>query len=81
MQNGQLFDEATTNGELLDKMRSLTVSHSSHKELCAELDRRVAIAQFKTTAAQVRSARLQFAAVVAMFLTAIATMVAPLFAR
>ncbi len=55
--------------ELLVKMRGYTVGDMRYAELRAELDRRLIMGQINASAAQVKSAWFQLAAVVAMFIT------------
>jgi hypothetical protein len=70
-----------TEDELIIKMRGYTVSHSFYVELRAELDRRNIMAQITASKAQIRSAWFQLAAVIAMFLTVVATLATPWLAR
>jgi hypothetical protein len=58
-------------------MRGYPVGDLRHGELRGELDRLQAIARLDAATAQVRSAWFQLAAVIAMFLTVIATVAAP----
>ena len=68
--------------ELIAKMRRYSVSDfRSYTLLRGELDRRTAKSQIDAAKAQVQSARCQLWAVVAMFLTMIATLAAPWVAR
>jgi len=68
--------EEPTNEELFAEMRRYTVGDLRYNQLCGELERRVAAAQFRAANAQVRSAWLQAAAVIAMFLSVVATLLA-----
>ena len=67
--------------ELLSTARGYGANDSRSAELRAELERRVSIVQIDAARAQVRSAWFQLAAVVAMFLTLVATIAAPWIAR
>ena len=67
--------------ELLSTCRRYNANDLRSAELRAELDRRVSIAQIDAARAQVQSTWLQLAAVVAMFLTVVATVAAPWIAR
>jgi hypothetical protein len=75
--------------ELIRKMwRYGSDNDMRYRTLRAELDRRISVKQIKAADAQIeaaadqkRSAWYQLAAVVAMFLTVIATLVAPLLAH
>jgi hypothetical protein len=65
--------------ELIHKMRRYSDDGDSrYRTLHAELDRRVPVSQIKAANAQIRSAWYQVTAVIAMFLTVIATLAAPL---
>jgi hypothetical protein len=64
--------------ELVADMRKyVDNSDMRHRVRQAELDRRVAKALFNAAEAQIRSAWLQLAGAVAMFLTVLATLAAP----
>jgi hypothetical protein len=68
--------EQPTNEERFAEMRRYTVGDLRYNQLRGELERRVAAAQFRAANAQVRSAWLQAAAVMAMFLSVVATLLA-----
>ena len=71
-----------TNDELIATMRRYaTGSDSRYFPLRAELEQRNLMVQIAAAEAQVRSAWFQLAAVIAMFLTAVATVSAPWVAR
>jgi hypothetical protein len=70
------YGEMTT-PELISKMQGNPVQSLPYIEMNGELSRRVANSQLEASAAQVRSARLQFAAVIAMFLAVVATVAVP----
>ena len=63
---------------LFEEMRKTPSTSFQYIEMKAELDLRVALRTLESGTAQVRSAWYQLAAVVMMFLTAIATAVVPL---
>lgn len=63
--------------DLIDTARAHVAGDMRSPELKAELDRRVALEQISAAKAQRQSARYQLWAVVAMFLTAIATAAVP----
>jgi hypothetical protein len=67
--------------ELLEKMRGYPVEDMRYAELRAEMERRIMTTQMKANVAQINAAWLQFAAVIAMFLTVLATVAAPFLAR
>jgi hypothetical protein len=71
------LNEMTT-GELLADMRKYgDAGDMRYRARQAELDRRIAKAQFHAATAQIRSAWFQLAAIVAMFLTVLTTFAAP----
>jgi len=65
--------EKKTDDELIDLMRNKASTSFEYIEMDAELRRRVAVSNLKAGKAQVRAAWYQFAAVIAMFLTVLAT--------
>jgi hypothetical protein len=67
--------------ELIAEMRSKPVQSSDYIEANGELSLRVALSQLKAAATQERVAWYQLAAVVAMYLTIVATLFAPWLAR
>jgi hypothetical protein len=75
------FNEMTTEELLTDMRRYVDGGDMRYRARQAELDRRIAKAQLHAAMAQIRSAWFQLAAVVAMFLTVLATLAAPFFAR
>lgn len=62
-----------TDDELIEAMRNKQAGSFEYIELNAELARRVAVSNLKAGKAQVWSAWYQLAAVIAMFLTVLAT--------
>ena len=67
--------------ELIEEMRRVAVGDARYGELRAELERRLMERQLEVCDEQVKSAWLQTAAVFLMFLTVIATVVAPIIAK
>jgi hypothetical protein len=63
---------------LFEEMRKTSSTSFQYIEMKAELDLRVSSRELKAASAQVWSAWCQFAAVIAMFLTALATAIVPL---
>jgi len=66
-----------TFAELLTESRRYSWDHSGHHETRNEIDRRLAEKQMESLSAQIRTAWCQVAAVVAMYLTILATLVSP----
>jgi hypothetical protein len=62
-----------TDAELLAAMRGKQSTDFAYIEMKAELDRRVAVSALDASKAQISSARWQFWAVIAMFITAALT--------
>jgi hypothetical protein len=75
------FNEMTIDELMADMRRYSDTGDLRYRTRQAELDRRVARAQIDAATAQIRSAWFQLTAVIAMFLTVVATLVAPLLAR
>lgn len=73
--------EAFHLGELMKEMRRVGVGDARYAELRAELERRLMERQLDVCNEQIRSAWLQTAAVILMFLTVVATIVAPIVAN
>jgi len=67
--------------ELIEEMRRVAVGDARYDELRAELERRLMERQLEVCNEQVKSAWVQTAAVFLMFLTVIATVVAPIIAN
>ena len=70
------YAEMTTE-VLVQAQRSHAARSVDFEEISAELQRRLVLSQLAATRAQEQSAWYQLAAVIAMFLTAIATALAP----
>jgi hypothetical protein len=68
-------------GELMKEMRRVGVGDTRYAELRAELERRLMERQLDVCNEQIRSAWLQTAAVILMFLTVVATIAAPVVAN
>jgi len=66
--------------EIIEEMRQHPVGDMAYNELRGEFERRLMYAQMKANEAQYKSAWLQAAAVIAMFLTVLATVAAPFLA-
>lgn len=65
--------------ELIERMRLCSaVDNVLYPELRAEMDRKLALVQMKANQSQIKTARYQLLAVIAMFLTALATALAPI---
>jgi hypothetical protein len=63
--------------ELLTESRRYSWDHSDFKEIKNEIERRLAEKQMEALVAQIKAAWWQVAAVVAMYLTIIATLATP----
>lgn len=68
-----------TDDELIAAMRGNPAQSPDYIELNAELERRVALSSLAASRAQIRSAWYQFAALIAMFLTALMIATIPWF--
>ena len=65
------------NAQLFAEQRGQMVGTSKYNELNAEIVRRLASIQIKAGESQIRGAKVQTLAVIAMFLAVLATLIAP----
>jgi hypothetical protein len=75
------YNEMNTDELPADMRKYIDAGNMRYRARQAELDRRVAKAQLYAATAQIRTAWFQLAAVIAMFLTVLATLAAPWLAR